>query len=61
MRDNDWLAIASIRTVRESAERRPQTQLQPLMSLETATKSGERKKEAANNSGFTNSTTKTSG
>jgi hypothetical protein len=38
------------------------TQLQPLRSLETATKKRRaQKKKAANNSGFTKSTTKTSG
>ena len=35
------------------------TQLRPLMSLETATKNGERKKKTANNSGFAKSTTTT--
>ena len=38
------------------------TQLQPLRSLETATKKRRaQKKKAANNSGFTKSTTTTSG
>ena len=37
------------------------TQLQPLRSLETATKKRRAQKKAANNSGFTKSTTTTSG
>ena len=36
------------------------TQLQPLRSLETATKKRRAQKKAANNSGFTKSTTTTS-
>ena len=37
------------------------TQLQPLRSLETATKKRRAQKKAANNSGFAKSTTTTSG
>jgi hypothetical protein len=63
MKDNDWISEREDQDRPESLLKDAlNTQLRPLMSLETATKKRRaQKKKAANNSGFTNSMTKTSG
>ena len=63
MKDNDWISEREYQDRLESLLKDAlNTQLRPLMSLETATKKRRaQKRKAANNSGFTNSTTKTSG
>jgi hypothetical protein len=63
MKDNDWISEREYQHRLESLLKDSlNTQLRPLMSLETATKKRRaQKKKAANNSGFTKSTTTTSG
>jgi hypothetical protein len=63
MKDKDWISEREYQNRLEGLLKDAlNTQLRPLMSLETATKKRRaQKKKAANNSGLTKSTTTTSG
>ena len=62
MKDKDRICEREYQTRLESLLKTAfNTQLQPLRSLETATKKRRAQKKAANNSGCTKSTTTTSG
>jgi hypothetical protein len=63
MKDNDWISEREYQDRLESLLKDAlNTQLRPLMSLETATKKRRaQKKKGATNSGFAKSTTTTSG